>query len=323
MINVIIPVYNGSKTIGRTLSSLVAQNSRKFIVTVVDDCSTDNTVEIVKSFKNIIPIRLIELEENKGVGIARQVGLDACECNYVCFLDSDDMFFPYTINLYNREMRNDNIDVLYCSFISEQSGKEIILNSKSSITWLHGKCYNKEFLDKYNIRFPPLRYNEDSGFSTMINELAEKKVAIDELAYFWSENKNSITRSDNEFNIYSMPNFTNSIHYAFTHINQYKEIQKMKVFYAQLNNLYVYYMDALFNKREFVPEFKIAIQSLLKEFWIESKIRPNLLIYAFNQKTAASQGLTSLYTMTHIQWLNDMMGTNYIPTDFELDKKEG
>lgn len=319
MINVIIPVFNGSQTIKRTLASLVAQNARKFIVTVVDDCSTDDTIEIVQSFQKMIPIRIIELPENKGVGNARQVGLDTNECDYVCFLDADDMFMPYTINLYNREMRNDDIDVLYCDFISEQTGKEVLLEGKSNITWLHGKCYKKAFLDKYSIRFPQIRYNEDSGFSTIIHELAEKKAHVPEIAYIWSENKNSLTRSSTDFNINSMPHFTRAIQYAFHHINEHKEVQKMPVFYGQLNNLYAYYMDAIFNEKPFVPEFKIAIQEFLREFWIEDKIRPNLLVYSFNLKSPITN-CKSLNTMTHVQWLNDMMGTTYEPTDFKLDE---
>lgn len=320
MINVIIPVYNGAETITRTLASLVAQNSRKFIVTVVDDCSTDNTVDIVKFFKSLLPIRLIELSENKGVGNARQVGLDSSECEYVCFLDADDMFMPHTISLYNREMRNDNIDVLYCDFISEQKGKEVLLNGKNSITWLHGKCYNKHFLDKFEIKFPLIRYNEDSGFSTIVHELAEKKAVIHEVVYFWSENKNSITRSKNEFNVKSMPNFTKSIHYAFSHIAKYKEVQKMLVFYAQINNLYSYYMDALFMEKEFISEFKTEIQSFLTEFWIEGLIRPNLLVRAFNQPLITD--MNTLQTLTQVQWLNEMLGTNYMPIDFKLDQKD-
>ena len=58
MIDVIIPAYNAEDTIGRALASLVAQTRpRKFMVTVVDDCSTDCTAAIVKKFKGLLRAR--------------------------------------------------------------------------------------------------------------------------------------------------------------------------------------------------------------------------------------------------------------------------
>jgi glycosyltransferase involved in cell wall biosynthesis len=129
MLNIIIPNYNSEKTINKTLSSLVAQTNKKFIVTVIDDCSTDNSVDIIESYKKILPIRTILLPENKGVGNARQVGLDSNECDYICFLDSDDMFMPYTVNAYLREMNAGFPEALYSDFISEQNGKEVLLTT--------------------------------------------------------------------------------------------------------------------------------------------------------------------------------------------------
>ena len=68
MLNIIIPVYNAEKTIERTLSSLVAQTNKKFIVTIVNDCSTDSSLEIAETFKKKLlisehsPIRLLEFD---------------------------------------------------------------------------------------------------------------------------------------------------------------------------------------------------------------------------------------------------------------------
>lgn len=320
IINVIIPVFNSEKTIARTLSSLVAQSCKKFIVTVIDDCSTDNTLEIIKKFIPTLPIRIIKLEKNEGVGHARQVGIDNNECDFICFLDSDDMFMPQTINIYRREMTSGFPEVLYTDFISEQKGKEVLLVGKTSITWFHGKCYRKDFIEKYEIKMPPVRYNEDSGFSTIVNELAEKKAYVPEITYFWSENPNSLTRSDEDFRIKSTSNFTNSIKYALLHINKYKEVQNLPVFYGQLNNLYHYYMESLYREYEYTPALKEALINYFKELWIESRIRAHLVVAAFTHLSPLN-GQQYMVSLSPVQWINEMAGTEYTPQDFREDNQ--
>ena len=321
MLNIIIPVYNAEKTIGRTLSSLVAQTNKKFIVTIVDDCSTDNSLNIIKKFKKDLRLRIISLEINGGVGNARQVGLDSNECDLICFLDSDDMFMPYTVSLYLREMLNDFPEVLYTNFISEQKGQEVVLNGKEYITWFHGKCYRKDFLEKFNIKIPIVRYNEDSGFSTTVNELATKKVYVPEITYFWSENPNSITRSGADFKEQSMPNFVKSIHYSFSTISNSKTIQSIPIFYGQIYNFYSYYQRALYNEEKYTQELKKEIQSFFNEFWIEAEIRPNLLVFAFNQPSPIKDKgvITSQSTA---EWLSEMSGIKYTAQDFRVEEEE-
>ena len=64
MIDVIIPAYNCSRTLAKTLSSLVAQTDNNFNVIVVDDCSTEDLETIVNSFKNLLNITYIKNETN-------------------------------------------------------------------------------------------------------------------------------------------------------------------------------------------------------------------------------------------------------------------
>lgn len=70
LISVIIPNYNGSSTIGKCLKSAFSSKYDNFEVLAVDDCSTDNSAEIIKSF----PCRLIALDKNSGASKARNTG---------------------------------------------------------------------------------------------------------------------------------------------------------------------------------------------------------------------------------------------------------
>ena len=97
MINVIIPAYNCRTTLGRTLSSLVAQTDPNFEVIVVDDCSTEDIKSIVDDYRDKLSIVYIRNERNLGCGMSRQVGIDNATQKFITFLDSDDMFMPYTV----------------------------------------------------------------------------------------------------------------------------------------------------------------------------------------------------------------------------------
>ena len=95
LVSVIIPVFNSAKFIPQTLESLLYQTMQDFEVIAVDDCSTDNSVEVVKSFAEKFGGRLhvIKLPKNTGTpGLPRNVGIQFARGKYICFLDSDDLF---------------------------------------------------------------------------------------------------------------------------------------------------------------------------------------------------------------------------------------
>jgi len=316
-----MPAYNAEKTIEQSLGSLIAQaRPRKFILTVVDDASTDDTLNIVEDFKKFIPIKIISLTENKGVANARQVGLDNCECDLVAFLDSDDKFMPYTIAMYNREMKIDTPDVLYSDFISEQQGREVLIAGKHSITWFHGKVYRKSFLDNFGIKMPPVRYNEDAGFSTIVHEITERRAYIPEISYYWSANPESLTRSNEDFNIKSMGDFVRSIQFALNHLKKYQNIYAKGTFYFQLNNMYNYYMEALYNKVSWIVDIEMAQRVFFKDLWIEKEIRPQKIVEGFTAQPPNHGAF--LKEITPVQWLSKMSGIDYTVEDFRTEKKE-
>ncbi len=92
MISVIIPVYNGEKTIERSLRSVLDQTLEDLEVIVVDDGSTDDTVGVIGTIRDE-RIRLIR-QENAGQGMARNAGLKAAKGEYVGFVDADDTIEP-------------------------------------------------------------------------------------------------------------------------------------------------------------------------------------------------------------------------------------
>jgi succinoglycan biosynthesis protein ExoO len=89
--SVIIPAYNVSDIVGRAIRSAAAQTFRPLEILVIDDCSTDNTVEVVRALAKEIPsLRLLSTPANSGPSAARNVGLREAKADWIALLDSDD-----------------------------------------------------------------------------------------------------------------------------------------------------------------------------------------------------------------------------------------
>jgi succinoglycan biosynthesis protein ExoO len=93
--SVLMPAYNVSGIIERALRSAAAQTLPPLEILVVDDCSTDNTVEVVKALARDIPsIRLLSTPANGGPSAGRNVGLRAAKADWIALLDADDAWKP-------------------------------------------------------------------------------------------------------------------------------------------------------------------------------------------------------------------------------------
>ena len=93
--SVIIPAYNVSDIIGRAIRSAAAQTFAPLEILIIDDCSTDKTVEVVKALGRDIPaLRLLSTPANSGPAAARNVGLRAAKGDWIALLDSDDAWKP-------------------------------------------------------------------------------------------------------------------------------------------------------------------------------------------------------------------------------------
>ncbi len=92
-VSVIIPTYNRAGLIGKPIHSILNQTYQDFEIIVVDDCSTDNTEQVLKEF-NDPRIRYIRHQKNSGAAIARNTGINHSTSPYIAFLDSDDEWLP-------------------------------------------------------------------------------------------------------------------------------------------------------------------------------------------------------------------------------------
>src|SRR5262245_33280431 len=90
-VSVIIPVFARASTIGRAIESVIAQTFSDYEIVVIDDGSTDDTVERVEAL-SLERLRLIRHDRNRGAAAARNTGIRAARGRWIAFLDSDDIW---------------------------------------------------------------------------------------------------------------------------------------------------------------------------------------------------------------------------------------
>jgi glycosyltransferase involved in cell wall biosynthesis len=95
-VSVVMPVYNGGQYLGEAIKSIVNQSFTDFEFIIVDDCSTDQTVEIIHSFRDR-RIVLIENNNNLGNYPCRNIGMELARGKYICVMDADDISLPQRI----------------------------------------------------------------------------------------------------------------------------------------------------------------------------------------------------------------------------------
>ncbi|MGM8924321.1 glycosyltransferase family 2 protein [Enterobacter hormaechei subsp. steigerwaltii] len=93
LVSIIMPSYNSSKTIISSIQSVLAQKYEDWELLITDDCSSDDTLEIILSFsKKDERIKVFSFDNNYGAGAARNNSIEKANGRYIAFLDSDDMW---------------------------------------------------------------------------------------------------------------------------------------------------------------------------------------------------------------------------------------
>ena len=224
-ISVVIPLYNAEKYISDCLESLLAQTFQNFEVVVVDDCSTDNSVQIVESYMPKFQDRLSLLHTEKNSGSAatpRNKGLYFSRGEYIFFLDSDDFItntalkemysiakdFDTEVVYFERnfEMDDDNSNV---RLVTHQKGNRVekptfaskdlrlrVNNLLEQDIWGTPWCkfVRRNFLIENEIIFPNVFPCEDYFWTLGLLFFADKFLRVPSATYFWRQTEKSSIR---------------------------------------------------------------------------------------------------------------------------------
>ncbi len=183
LVSIIVPVYNGEKSLRRCMDSILSQTRQKIEVLLIDDASTDRTAEICASYAEADPrVRVFRRAENGGLSAARNTGLDQAKGAFIQFADADDEIFPEMTEQLVSLLNTIDADIAECDFEEireEQSiadkdegpdedririymGKElyrwlILYGRRCVVQW--NKVFRRHIFD--GLRFPEGKYHED------------------------------------------------------------------------------------------------------------------------------------------------------------------
>lgn len=125
MVSVVIPMYNSGKYITPTIMSALSQTYQNIEVLVIDDCSKDNSIEVVEGLsKKDARVRCIPQEKNGGAAVARNRGLKEAKGRYIAFLDSDDLWVPDKIEKQLALMNEKKAVFAFCAYDSVNENDE-------------------------------------------------------------------------------------------------------------------------------------------------------------------------------------------------------
>lgn len=171
-VSVIMPAYNADRYIGSAIDSILAQTYTNFELIIIEDCSTDKTLEVIRQYTDS-RIKLLENQINRGIAYSTNRGIDCAKGKYIALMDDDDIAVEERLKLQTEYLeKHTEIDVLGGrSNEMDEEGNLIRWggiprnNPKYIKTILLFRCMDfrngttmirKSFIDSYN-----LRYHED------------------------------------------------------------------------------------------------------------------------------------------------------------------
>lgn len=146
LVSIITPSYNTAKYIGKTIESVQAQTYENWEMIIVDDCSSDNTDEVVASYMSDKRIKYIKNEKNSGAAVSRNRALREAGGRWMAFLDSDDLWSPEKLEKQISFMEKNEYYFSYTNYeeIDEQGnllGVKVTGPKKVSKHGMYNYCY--------------------------------------------------------------------------------------------------------------------------------------------------------------------------------------
>lgn len=228
LVSIITPTYNSEKFITETIQSVQNQTYQNWEMLIVDDCSSDKTVDIIQQFmEDDHRIHLIRLNKNSGASKARNKAINEVKGDFMTFLDADDIWFPefiensittiqstgipFVFSSYKRS--NEKLEFIYSDFIVPQKVTYTDILKTNSISCLTA------FIDvkKLGVKFmPDIRKRQDMGLWLKYLKEIPFAYGIQEPKAIYRIRENSLSRDKKKLLKYQ---------WQF-----YREVEKLSVF---------------------------------------------------------------------------------------------
>ena len=235
-VDIIIPNYNKGIYLKDCISSVIKQTYKNWFLYIIDDCSIDNSLQILDSFKKIDNIKIIKLNKNMGPSFCRNLGIRNSKSKFISFLDSDDYWTDNKLQDQINFMIKNKYNFTYTDYITifeSKNNKKIKTNIKDSFTFeefvrnssinsstmiIERKLINNKKFKKINLLEDYLfkceilknnnkayKLNKESAFYRVIKNSRSKDI-LKNLYFLWIINKqfNKMSFVDNIYSIFSI-----------------------------------------------------------------------------------------------------------------------
>lgn len=299
-LSVIVPCYNTAKYVEKCLDSIIENKVDDMEIIVINDGSTDNTLDILKKYQKKYPkiIKIIN-KENGGLSSARNAGLEVARGDYISFIDSDDYIEK---DMYKNMLQkaNNTFDIAVCgvNMVYEAYTKQIdsglkkdmldkdeiktVMNDWFTVVW--NKIYKRELLK--NMAFKKGIWYEDVEFLYRLLPKIKSIGIIDGYYYNYIQRPNSITYTYNSKLYHLIENFDGILEYYQK--NKLYDEYKDELEYGYVRYLYGTFIKRL-TKTKKIKEFKKGYK-IVKE-----KVQNNFPHYKKNKYLKGKKGLYLKY----------------------------
>ena len=249
-LSIIIPAYNSEKYIKKCILSCLNQdiNYSDYEIVVVDDGSTDSTMNLVLSMKEQYGNIQYYYQTNVQ-GAARNNGLSKAKGKYIWFVDSDDWIAENCLVMILKRLEEDKLTALLVGHATQYlehldkwevlddaeivSGKEILLRNKLFISPTYA-IWNREYLLSNNLRFMEHVFHEDTEFYPRLFYIAKRIGFLSRICYFVYANPNSTTRGVNPKRSFDMISLMSGLNVYKNRIVE-SDIRQFLVNYISMN----------------------------------------------------------------------------------------
>ena len=214
LVSIIIPVYNVASYLDECLNSVINQTYNNLEIILIDDGSTDDSLEICNLFaKKDKRIKVLH-QDNAGVSSARNRGLNIITGKYVLFIDSDDKIESNMVEILERIIdRNDKIDAVFCGYkefddisgkiikvvspvkskkVNRDNGVSEIFGEYSTILW--NKMFRSSIIDSTDLFDVTLRIGEDELWMIDVLKKADSIILIGTPLYYYRNRITGVTK---------------------------------------------------------------------------------------------------------------------------------
>lgn len=206
LVSIIVPVYNAERFIDDTIKTVIDQTYEKWELLLVDDCSTDKSVKIIKEYQQKDKrIKLFSNPKNSGAAISRNKGIDESRGRYIAFLDADDLWEPKKLEKQVAFMQEDCAFSFtgyeFADFDGKPNGKRVSVPStlnyrqalKNTTIWTSTVMLDISKLSKQEVSMPNVRRGQDTATWWKILKKINYAHGVDEVLSYYRRTDESLS----------------------------------------------------------------------------------------------------------------------------------